>query len=262
MSLFQKYIGKAFAMALAGAWLASSVSCVNPKEVIYIRDAETGTTQALTLNYQPTIQKDDQLSVSVSSRQPELIAPFSMNEMSATGSGSSSTGSRGYLVDVKGDVVLPIIGRIPAAGKSCSQLANDIAAALRNNGYINDASVNVQIMNFKFSVLGEVGSPGTHSVEGQRITILEAIAKAGDLSIDADRTVQIVREKDGQRQIAHVDLRSKDLFSSPFYYIQQNDVIYVLPNQRVINTRSEEMQLLGWSLSGLGLVAAVVALCI
>lgn len=200
----------------------------------------------LAQSYQVTIQRDDQLYVSVSSKQPELAQPFAVLEMGQGSSTNNTNRVKGYLVDAQGDIVLPIIGKIHAAGKSCTQLGNDISAALRDNDYIRDASVNVQIMNFKFSVLGEVGSPGVYTIDGQRITVLEAISKAGDINIAGERDVTILREKDGKREFATIDLRSKDLFNSPYYYIQQNDVIYVRPSTTAINARSETMQVVGW----------------
>ena len=153
------------------------------------------------------------------------------------------------------------ITRPKAAGKTCSRLGDEIAATLRNRDYISDASVNVQITNFKFSVLGEVASPGTYNVDGQRLTILEALSRAGDLNIAGNRDITLIRETNGRRQIATVDLRSKDLFQSPYYYIQQNDTIYVTPAERKINTRSDTVQYIGWTASGLGLIIGIVALC-
>lgn len=244
----------------AAAWAALGTSCVNPKKVLLIQDVNQQSPQALTQNYQTTIQKDDQLYVSVSSKQPELTAPFAVSEMGGAGQSNNSNQMKGYLVDAQGDIVLPIIGKMHAAGKTCTRLASDIAAALRDNDYIRDASVNVQIMNFKFSVLGEVGSPGIHTIDGQRITILEAISKAGDLNITGEREVLIMREKDGKREFATIDLRSKDLFASPYYYIQQNDVIYVKPSTTAINARSETMQIVGWCGAGLGLIGAIIAI--
>lgn len=164
-------------------------------------------------------------------------------------------------MDANGYIVLPVIGKIKAAGKTCSRLGDEIAATLRNRDYISDASVNVQITNFKFSVLGEVASPGTYNVDGQRLTILEALSRAGDLNIDGNRDITLIRETNGRRQIATVDLRSKDLFQSPYYYIQQNDTIYVTPAERKINTRSDTVQYIGWTASGLGLIIGIVALC-
>ncbi len=245
---------------LAGLSMLSS--CVPPEEVIYLQDTNQYSKEAIKGNYSAIIQKDDQLYVAVSSKQPELTKPFATSEIGQTGSGTSQNRPKGYLVDSQGNIVLPVIGKIKAAGKTCSQLGNDIAATLRKSDYIKDASVNVQIMNFKFSILGEVNSPGTYTIEGQRITILEAISKAGDLNIDGNRDITLIRETNGKRQIAKIDLRSKDLFSSPYYYVQQNDVIYVTPSDRKINTRSDVAQWYGWGLSGIGITMAIIALCL
>lgn len=238
-------------------------SCVDPQEVLYIQDVSQGSQEKIKVNYEATIQKDDQLYIAVSSKQPELTAPFITSEIGSTsGSSSGNNKPKGYLVDANGNIVLPVIGKIKAAGKTCTQLATDISNALKNSEYIKDASVNVQIMNFKFSVLGEVNAPGTYEIQGQRITIMEAISRAGDLNIDGNREIALIRENNGTRQIAKLDLRSKDIFSSPYYYLQQNDTIYVSPSERKVNTRSDTAQYYAWGLSGIGLTIAVIALCL
>lgn len=241
---------------LLGA-LFLQTSCVSPKEVVYLQEVSTQGS-ALQGNYRTRIQKDDLLSISVSCRQPELTAPFASAEMGS--SNGTSPRRQGYLVNSQGNIVLPVIGTVRAAGKTCSQLGLDIATALKQADYIQDASVNVQILNFKFSVLGEVNKPGVHCVDGERVTILEAISQAGDLTIDGNREVVLVRETDGKREVAKVDLRSKDLFRSPYYYIQQNDVIYVSPSDRKINTRSDAAQWYSWGISGVSLILAIIAL--
>ena len=250
---------KAFALA-ALALLSLAVSCVNPKEINYLQDAQLGKSEPLAVNFQTTIQKDDQLEITVSSKQPELTQPFTVSDLG--GSSTATSTGRTYQVDVNGRIVLPVIGSMVAAGKTCSQLAGDISAALRNNEYIRDASVNVRISNFKYSVLGEVNSPGTKMVNGERITVLEALSQAGDLKDDAHRVVTIVREQNGSRRIATVDLRSKTLFSSPFYYLQQNDVIYVNRSQHRFNMlRGDSAQWWSLGLGATGIVALVITLC-
>ncbi len=258
--MIRQFTGKLLALGVAIAWLGLGASCVSPKEVIYLQDAQADTTETLQGSYETTIQKNDRLTIKVSSKQPELTAPFNVSEL-GTAEKTTTTSDRGYLVDANGNIVLPIIGRMHAAGKTCTQLANNISATLRDSGYLNDASVDVQISNFKYYVIGEVGSPGVHTVDGQRLTILEAISQAGDLTIDGNRNIQVVREIDGKRQIANIDLRSKDLFNSPFYYIQQNDVIYVTPSDRKVNTRSDIAQWYGWGLSGVAFIISIVAVC-
>ena len=232
-SLFSPGIFRLASLAVCSLLLAS---CVNPKEVLYIQDITGETRQDIVTKYQTTIQKDDQLYISVSSKQPELTTPFIMAEMG--NSISNNTGNsrpKGYLVDDEGYIVLPVIGKMKAARKTCSQLAHDISAKLRNSDYIKDASVNVQIMNFKFSVLGE-------------------------LNIDGNRDIVLIREMERDRKIVKLDLRSKSIFSSPYYYIRQNDIIYVTPSDRKINMRSESAQYYAWGLSGLSLLIAVIAI--
>ena len=248
--------------ALAGASLLPS--CVSPKEVLYIQDVSGYSKEKIQGSYQTLIQKDDQLSITVSSKQPELTAPFAVSEIGTSGPSSSSR-SKGYLVDARGYIVLPVIGKIKAAGKTCSALGDDIAAALKNNDYISDASVNVQITNFKFSILGEVSSPGTYNIDGQRLTILEAISRAGDLSIDGNRDVTLIRETverllKRSQTLKEYSLQLRELYQTQID-IQQNDTIYVTPAERKINTRSDTVQYIGWTASGVGLIIGIIALC-
>ncbi|MEI3558397.1 MAG: polysaccharide biosynthesis/export family protein [Akkermansia muciniphila] len=250
-----------FRLASLAACTMLLASCVNPKEVLYIQDITGETRQDIVTKYQTTIQKDDQLYISVSSKQPELTTPFIMAEMgNSISNNAGNSRPKGYLVDDEGYIVLPVIGRMKAARKTCSQLAHDISAKLRNSDYIKDASVNVQIMNFKFSVLGEVNNPGSYQVDGQRVTIFDAISRAGDLNIDGNRDIVLIREMEHDRKIVKLDLRSKSIFSSPYYYIRQNDIIYVTPSDRKINMRSESAQYYAWGLSGLSLLIAVIAI--
>ena len=114
-------------------------------------------------------------------------------------------------------------------------------------------------MNFKFSVLGEVNNPGSYQVDGQRVTIFDAISRAGDLNIDGNRDIVLIREMEHDRKIVKLDLRSKSIFSSPYYYIRQNDIIYVTPSDRKVNMRSSA-QYYAWGLSGLSLIIAVIAI--
>lgn len=247
--------------AIASVALLTLDSCVQRAEVDYFQDATYGQSGQKLHNFQAVIQKNDELSVTVSSKQPDLVAPFAVTEMGDSGT-SSSRQQKGYLVGSDGNIVLPVIGTIHAAGKTCAALGQEIANRLRSDDYIKDAAVNVRILNFKFSVLGEVASPGTYTADGERVTVLEAISKAGDLTINGNRDITLVREKGGKLEFVKLDLRSTRLFETPYYYLQQNDVIIVPANKKTINTRSEGMQLVGWTASGLGLLVAIVALCV
>lgn len=250
------YAVTALAMAVG-----SLSSCVSPKEINYIQDVDFGKVEAVTSNYQTTVQKDDQLEITVSSKQPELTQPFTITDFGGGSNGNTSHG-RTYQVDVNGNIVLPVIGTMAAAGKTCAQLGRDIAAALRGNEYISDASVNVRIANFKYSVLGEVGSPGTKVVNGERVTILEAISQAGDLKDDANRVITVLREQNGERKSGTLDLRSKTLFNSPFYYLQQNDVIYVTRSTHKFNMlRGDTTQWWTLGVGATGFILGIIALC-
>lgn len=250
--------------SLASILLFSLHSCVDPQEVHYLQDVQINHAERINKEYKTVIQKDDQLYVAVSSKEPQLTAPFLMAEMGTSPSTNTNSTNRpkGYLVDSQGYVVLPVIGKMKASGLTCSEFAKDVEDKLRSTDYIKDASVNVQIVNFKISVIGEVTKPGIYDVSGQRITIIEAISKAGDLTIDGNREVLVIREQNGERKTAKVDLRNKDLFKSPYYYLQQNDTIYVEPSERKVNMRSETLQLWTYSLSGISIIVAIIALAV
>lgn len=147
----------------------------------------------------------------------------------------------GYLVDKNGNINFPQLGEINVRGLTRFELSERISRELKDRGLVNDAVVTVQFLNFKVSVMGEVVRPGTFEVDSDRITILDALSKAGDLTIYGRRdNLKVIREENGERIVAIVDLRSMDLMNSPYYYLKQNDIVYVEPNkaragQREIN---------------------------
>ena len=137
----------------------------------------------------------------------------------------------GYMVDGQGMIDFPVLGRIQAAGMTRWELAEKIKKRLIADGYLSDAVVTVEFMNFKVTVMGEVTSPGTFSIEGDKVTVLQALAMAKDLTIYGKRdNVLVIREQDGKRVIYQINLMDVDMFKSPGYYLQQNDVVYVEPN--------------------------------
>ena len=137
----------------------------------------------------------------------------------------------GYVVDNEGYIDFPILGKIKASGLSRWQLQEQITQALAEKKMLTDGLVTVEFMNFKVSILGEVTNPGTYTINSDKVTVLEAIAMAKDLTIFGERDhVYVIREEDGQRKSYQLDLRSADIFKSPAYYLKQNDVVYVQPN--------------------------------
>lgn len=209
-------------------------ACTSTKKIIYLQDVVPLKQQEIEQKYEVIIHSDDLLAIMVNSRDPELALPFNM-PMITYQLGSASNGQQrvlGYLVDTNGNVDFPILGQIHAEGLTRMQLTELIKNRLIEGDLIKDPIVTVQFLNFKISVMGEVGRPGSFTISGDRITLLEALSMAGDLTIYGRRDrVGVIRENDGKRTILFHDLRSAEIFNSPCYYLQQNDIVYVEPNK-------------------------------
>lgn len=212
--------------------------CAGQKKVLYLQDMEEQEKLKISGSYDVKITYDDLLGITVNSRNPELTVPFTLQTGSA--STSSATGTSGgsglkgieYLVDSNGEIDFPVLGKMRVVGMTRMELTNYIKRRLIDEDYIKDPIVIVKFLNFKVSVLGDVSSPGIINVNSDRITIFEAISHAGDLAITGRRyNVTVIREENGERVPYYLDLRSKDVFDSPCYYLQQNDLVYVEPNK-------------------------------
>ncbi len=182
------------------------------------------------------IQPKDMISIVVSSRNPELVPMFNLPVISyQAGSEIVNMGQQrllGYVVDNDGYIDFPVLGELYVAGMTRWQLSDMIKERLLDEGLLNDAVVTVEFMNFKISVMGEVNAPGTYTIEGDKITILQALSLAKDLTIFGKReNVTVIRELDGKRTMYNINLCSVDMFKSPAYYLQQNDIIYVEPSE-------------------------------
>ena len=175
------------------------------------------------------IRPDDILSIEVSSRNPETVLAFRQIRDNIGAATAMAPGTPdGYRVDEAGNVYLPFIGRVAAAGKSLPVLREEIVGRLAD--YIPDASVQVRFMNFRVTLMGEVIRPNTYIIPNERLTILEAIGMAGDLTPYARRdAVLIIRERNEQREFARVNIQDKRLFRSPYFYLSPNDIVYVEP---------------------------------
>ena len=179
---------------------------------------------------EPKIQTDDILSITVNSINPEATMIF--NDQNAVVKvndvGSQASGLSGYLVDSQGNIDFPMLGKLKVSGLGTQQIKDTLKIKL--DRYLKDPIVNVRLQNFKITVLGEVNHPATFTIPSERITLLEALGRAGDMTIYAQRNkVLIIREKEGIREQARVDLQTKDFFNSPYYYLYKNDVVYVEP---------------------------------
>ena len=211
-------------------------ACTSTKNIVYLQDVVPLKQQKIEQIYEPIIHEDDLLAIMVNNREPELALPFNMPmvtfQLGSTGGVGSSGRVLGYLVDKNGDIDFPILGKIHATGLTRMQLTELIKEKLSEGDLLKDPIVTVQFLNFKVSVIGEVSRPGSFTIAGDRITLLEALSMAGDLTIYGKRDrVAVIRENNGKRTILFHDLRSADLFNSPCYYLQQNDIVYVEPNK-------------------------------
>ena len=208
-------------------------SCGSVKDIAYLQGEDLLKKTAMDDTVSLKIQKDDLLDINVSCPDQELLRPFLRysSEYNSAGGINSGNGS-GYLVELDGTINFPLLGQIKVAGLTRRQLIDLVQNRLKKEGYIKNPVVTVRFLNFRISILGEVQSPGTYYITGERITLFEALSMAGDLTIHGRRNrVAVIRETDGVRTILYHDLRSRDVFLSPDYYLKQNDMVYVEPNR-------------------------------
>lgn len=237
--------------AISALVVLSSVAtgCRSTREHIYLQDMVANQTYPMQQRPEPTVQPDDRLQIHVSCKIPELALPFNM---------VGDQTSAGYLVSQNGDIQMPILGTVHVAGKTLEGVQDEIRQKLIEGDYIKDPIVTASFLNFRYTVLGAVGSNGQYVVDGDRITLIEAIAKAGDLTAEAktDRVAVIREEADGRKMYLH-DLKSTDIFSSPCFYLQQNDIVYVEPKSKP-SASSEKNENRAWQITALALSAASV----
>lgn len=215
-------------------------SCRTQKEAYqnYFQDI-TDTTIRDSVFRQPVIQKGDLLSIRVyslaSGINPEADAPYNLPDQG--GSGNATTG--GILVDQNGNIEYPQIGVLRAEGLTREQLAANIREKLENQ--LNRPTVIVRFLNYKVTVLGEVGAPSTFNVPTERITILEALGLAGDITeFGRKDNIKVVRENNGEIEVGTIDLTSKEMFTSPYFKLQQNDVVMVDQSGKKIQQRERQ----------------------
>ena len=232
------------ALAFFVAVMAMSFcSCNSSKDVLYFQDLKAGDSVAMAAIPVPvTVRPDDKISIVVNSRDPQLMALFNLprvnKQMSTVGQASSTNVSNGqdvmgYTVDSHGEIDFPVLGKIKVEGKTREEIGAYIKNELIAKNLVKDPIVTVEFMNLCVSVLGEVNSPGRYGIDRDKTTIIDALSMAGDLTINGNRNNVTVLRQDGDVQRVYaIDLTSgRDIYSSPAYYLQQNDVIYVEPNE-------------------------------
>lgn len=208
-------------------------SCGSVKDIAYLQGEDLLNKTTVTDTVSLKIQKDDLLDINVSCPDQELLRPFLRYSSEYNNGGGFNAGSSsGYLVELDGTINFPLLGQIKVAGLTRRQLIGLVQNRLEKEGFIKNPVVTVRFLNFRISILGEVNHPGTYNITGERITLFEALSMAGDLTIHGRRNrVAVIREMDGVRTILYHDLRSRDVFLSPDYYLKQNDMVYVEPNR-------------------------------
>lgn len=236
-------------------------ACNSSKNVVYFNNI-TDTTFKTLMEVQPIIQKNDLLSISVSSLNPEATLLFNspnIPTVTSTTANGTSAQMTGYLVNADETIQFPVLGTLKVGGLTKKQLSDTLTKKLVNKKLLVDPIVNVRFLNFRVTVLGEVAKPTVVSVANERISILEAIGLAGDLTIYAKRdNVLLIREENNERIVKRVNLNNSDIFSSPYYYLKTNDIVYAEPNKAKVSSSSTIRQVLPIVLSSLSLVAIVL----
>jgi polysaccharide export outer membrane protein len=220
-------------------------SCVSKKSFVYLNDIESVTPQEINdkfvSNYPMRIAGGDILLITVSALDPEAVAIFNLPVTSYATPGSMSVNSspvmQYYVVDPDGNIDFPVIGKIKLVGYTIDEASNFIASKVKQ--FVNNPVVYVRFNNYQITILGEVRNPGRFTFNSQRMTILDAIGMAGDLTYYGRRKdILVIREDQGKLIYGRIDLTSQTLFSSPYYFLRQNDVIYIEPTkERVLATQ-------------------------
>lgn len=213
-------------------------SCVSKKEILYLQDIQKIANNEQALFSSPVIQPNDILSINVTTFDMEAAAPFNIIMPARTvqeSTGFSNREQQGYLVSVEGNIEFPVLGTLQVGGLSRQELIEKIKNQI--SVYLNNPIINITIANYKVTVLGEVQRPGTYNIPNERITLLEALGKAGDMTIYGKRNnVIILREQNGVKQHTIVDITKSDFLNSPYYFLHQNDVVYIQPNSAQVNS--------------------------
>jgi polysaccharide export outer membrane protein len=246
-------------------------SCVTHESLVNFEEGLPTGDSELIENLPPLrIQPNDLLRIQVHSIKEEAAAPFNLENNGQQGGGQMMMGGQqggagmerflGYYVDEGGGIDFPVVGRIQLQGLTTREATRKIQDLVRP--YLTDAVVNLRFLNFKVTILGEVNRPGVLQLSNQRVTLLEVLGQAGDLTDYARRdNILIAREQNGERVYARLNLQDYDIFQSPYFYLQQNDFIYVEPQRARIATVADPVQrALGYTTGIISLVSLIIAL--
>ena len=217
------------------------ISCTTKKDILYFQDIKDKP-ETKVIYTQNKIQVNDILTITVSAINPQSALPFNANFYDAGFTGGAANGQNamnlnGYLVNADGNISMPILGNVQVLGKTTNEIEDLIEKILIDQAQLTNPTVMARVTNAKITILGDISGPGTYPYIEQNITLLQAIGYAGDLTMSAKRNnILIIREENGKRTYGHIDMRKTDWFNSEYYYIKQNDIIYVYPNGPKVNS--------------------------
>ena len=244
------------------------LSCNTEKKLsnlVYFNEGGDTTLAKIVQSTEPVIQSGDRLSIIVNAANPLSAAPYNLGSSTsgASATGASTGGAGGYLVEADGTIQFPQLGKIAVAGMKRKQLVDLLSATLTK--YVNDPIVTIEFLNFKITVLGEVGHQGTFNIPEGKVTLIDAIGLAGDLPFTARRdNITIIRERNGVREFGRINVLSKNAFSSPYFVLKQNDVVYVEPTKDKVAAATDQSFLRNFTIatSVLSVFTTVVVLVI
>ena len=216
-------------------------SCATKEEIVYFYEGQESLEgKQNLLDYEPRIERNDVLRINVSSSSinEEIVAPFQMktgSQQQSGGGGGNNLSLTGYLVSPEGKINFPVLGEVDVEGLNRTEIQKKLETEI--GVYVKDPIVDVRIVNFSVTVLGEVGSPGRITITDGRVSMPELMAMAGDITYDGLReNITIIREEDGVKKIGKIDMTETDFFDSEFFYLKQNDIVYVEPSYRAVKS--------------------------
>jgi len=236
-------------------------SCKSREYIAYYQGIESLSNKESQNTFESTIQPDDLLMIVVSALDPESAAPFNLETtIVPTAMGQSQLAQRQqqlYLVDKNGMVEFPVLGQLSFGGKTKTEVTAFLKEKLAL--YVKTPIVNIRIMNYKITVQGEVAKPGSYNISSERVTLPEALSLAGDLTINGKReNLILIREVNGKKSYNRIDITKPDFINSPFYYLSQNDLIYVEPNQAKSNSSTVFNQNIPVMISAVSLLSSII----
>ncbi|MDD2595616.1 MAG: polysaccharide biosynthesis/export family protein [Bacteroidales bacterium] len=236
-------------------------SCTSPKEILYFQDIDQFNAQKIEAEYEPVIMNDDKLQIIISGPDKSVVTPYNFTLSDNITGGYAAQSVVPYLVDSDGCIDMPGLGRLKVAGMRRVDLVDFITSMLKEKGLVKDPVVSVSFLNYRITVLGEVRNPGTYVMPSERTTVLQALGMAGDLLITAQREeIILIRDIDGRQSHIKIDLKKSDLLNSPYFYMHQNDVLYVPQSTTRIAQGTAAFSIWSTVLSSITTIIAVISL--